>query len=322
MSDALLLRLAAVVFAFASGLNDGATLIAINLPNLALRPLVSLGILAAAIVAVPLVFGTLVAQTVAGRLVSFEGQGGERSFLVAVVVALLIVGLLSRRGIPTSLTLALMGAIVGTGLGQGRAVSWVTILGVTAVGIASPLASGAAGLLVVRGLGRVPLRGAASAQLRVLGALAFLLQALAYAANDGQKMIAVWAIAGGLDAGRRIVAEVPSQLMLAASFAVGTLVGIERFAGRLGRGVLPVRALHSMASEFGSASAVLLSALLGAPVSTTQASTAALVGAGVSEAIWRVRWEHATRIALAWLVTLPSSALAGALAAALLVPVT
>ncbi len=318
MIEALLLAAAALAFAAVSGLNDGATLIAVNLPNPAFRPLTAIALLAGAIAVVPLVAGVLVAQTLARGLVSFEGSGGRTLFLVAVVVALGVVFALSRRGLPTSLTLALVGAIVGTGIGRGLPVSWTTVGEVVLIGLAAPLASAAIGLLVARGFVFVPVSRRAWTELRLLGGLAFVLQSVAYAANDGQKMIAVLAIALGLGPGGQVTVAAWSQVLLAGTFTAGTLVGIERFAARLGRGVLPVRALHSVAAELGSASAVFASAALGTPVSTTQASTAALIGAGVSEAIWRVRWEQAARIGAAWVMTLPSSALAGAVAAMLL----
>lgn len=308
----MLLVLAAVAFALVTGANDGATLVAINLPNPAIRPPAAVVILAVAVAVVPLIGGARVAETLAHGLVSFEGAGGEGRFLGAVAAALAVVFVLSRRGLPTSLTLAILGAIVGTGLGLGLPVSWSTVVVVVLIGLAAPVVSAIGGVLVARALGYSPI-GHAWTQLRVLGGISFLLQSIAYAANDGQKMLAVLAIALGLGLDGRIVVEPGSQLLLGGLFAVGTLAGIERLAGRLGRGILPVRALHVVASEFASAASVLGSAGLGAPVSMTQASTAALVGAGVSETVWRVRWEHAVRIGGAWVLTLPAAAIAGAL---------
>jgi PiT family inorganic phosphate transporter len=314
VNEGILLVLAAVAFALVTGANDGATLVAINLPNPAIRPAAAVVILAVAVAVVPLVGGARVAETLARGLVSFEGVGGEGRFLGAVAAALAVVFVLSRRGLPTSLTLALLGAIVGTGLGLGLAVSWATVVAVVLIGLAAPAVSSIGGLLVARAFGHPPI-GHAWAQLRVLGGVSFMLQSIAYAANDGQKMLAVLAIAFGLGADGRIVVELGSQLLLGVLFALGTLVGFEQLAGRLGRGLLPVRVLHVVASELASAASVLASAGLGAPVSMTQASTAALVGAGVSETVWRVRWEQAMRIGGAWALTVPAAALAGAVVA-------
>lgn len=318
MNEATLLALSAVAFALVAGANDGATLVAINLPNPAIRPPAAIAILAVAVAVIPLVVGARVAETLVHGFVSFEGRGGEGHFLGAVVAALAVVFVLSRRGLPTSLTLALLGAIVGTGLGLGLPVSWATVTAVLLIGLAAPAVSSIAGLLTARALAHSQAGHHVWTQLRLLGAIAFLLQSIAYAANDGQKMLAVLAIALGLGANGRVVVQPGSQILLGVLFALGTLAGIERFAGRLGRGILPVRALHVVASELASAASVLVSAGLGAPVSMTQASTAALVGAGVSETVWRVRWEQAVRIGGAWVLTLPASALTGALVALVL----
>lgn len=318
MDETGLLVLTAVVFALVTGANDGATLVAINLPNPAIRLPAAIAILAGAVVMIPLVAGASVAETLARGLVSFEGNGAEGHFQGAVIAALSVVSVLSRRGLPTSLTLALLGAIVGTGLVLELPVLWATVAAVCVIGLATPAISSILALLIVRALARLPVHRHAWCRLWVLGAVSFLLQSVAYAANDGQKMLAVFAIALGLGADGHVVAQPGSQVLLGVLFAVGTLSGIERLAGRLGRGILPVRALHVAASEIASAASVLVSAGLGAPVSMTQASAAALIGAGVSETIWRVRWEQAVWIAGAWVLTLPVSAATGALVALVL----
>ncbi|MGC8634127.1 MAG: anion permease [Candidatus Limnocylindrales bacterium] len=318
MSETVLLGLAALAFAAVAGANDGATLIALSLPNAALRPLSAVAILAAAVALVPLVVGVRVAGTVARGLVPFEGRDGKLLFLGAVIVALGVTGALSRRGLPTSLTLALVGAIVGTGIGRGLGVAWGTVGGVLLIGLAAPLVSGLLGLLIARAFAWLPPGPRAWGELRTLGALAFLLQAAAYATNDGQKMIAIFAIALGLGPGGQVGVALWSQALLGLAFAAGTLSGIARVARRLDQGVLQVRLLHSVASEFAAAGAVFGSALLGAPVSTTQAATAGVVGAGISQTVWRVRWEQAARIGTAWVLTLPGAAVLGVVAALVL----
>jgi PiT family inorganic phosphate transporter len=307
----------ALTFAFVSGVNDGATLLALGLPNAAWRPLKLVLALTAAVALVPLAGGVRVAQTVADGLVSFEGRGGELTFLAAVLASLLVAIALANKGLPTSLTLALVGAIVGAGLARGSPVSWSAVLAVLLIGLAAPMASGVLGFGVARGLCLLPRRHVGEL-MRVLGTLAFFAQATAYAMNDAQKMIAVLAVALGLGPHGRVTATLTTQLLLGAAFGLGSLVGIDRFAWRLGQGVFRVRAVHSISSELASASAVFVSAWLASPVSTTQASTAGVVGAGASETRWRIRWDQAGRIATAWVVTLPTAAVAGAAAGLLL----
>lgn len=311
----MLYGVVALAFAFVTGTNDGATMIAINLANPAIRPPLAIALLVLAVVAVPLLGGTVVAETFAYGLVSFAGERDAGFFMAAAAGALAIVLLLSRLGLPTSLTLALIGAIVGVGLGLGLSVSWTTVGLVLLAALVALLVSAAAGLLAAKLLGRSPVRQRATTQLRLVGFVSFVLQSVAYAANDGQKMLAVLAIALGLDLQGGLTAGPSVLLAMGLLFALGTLVGIERFAGRLNRRILPLRVRHVVASQLGSSVAVLGSAAVGLPVSMIHASTCALVGAGMSETVRRIRWEQAVRIALAWALTLPAAVICGGLIA-------
>lgn len=116
---AVLSIVAAAAFAVVSGANDGGTLVAMGLKVTSIKPLVAIGLLTLAVVTGPFLFGTQVATTLADRLVSFEGAVGDSALLVAVIAALSIVTVLSRRGLPTSLTLALMGGSRGPGSATG-----------------------------------------------------------------------------------------------------------------------------------------------------------------------------------------------------------
>jgi PiT family inorganic phosphate transporter len=51
---------------------------------------------------------------------------------------------------------------------------------------------------------------------------------------------------------------------------------------------------------------------LGAPVSTTQVVSTAIMGAGAAERINQVRWNVAVDILWAWVLTIPATALLGA----------
>jgi PiT family inorganic phosphate transporter len=57
---------------------------------------------------------------------------------------------------------------------------------------------------------------------------------------------------------------------------------------------------------------IVAASLTGAPVSTTQVVSSAIVGVGSSERLGKVRWGVTRDIALAWLVTIPVSALCSA----------
>ncbi len=52
--------------------------------------------------------------------------------------------------------------------------------------------------------------------------------------------------------------------------------------------------------------------MVGAPVSTSQVVSSAIIGVGASERISKIRWSVAEEIATSWLVTIPASALLSA----------
>jgi PiT family inorganic phosphate transporter len=86
---------------------------------------------------------------------------------------------------------------------------------------------------------------------------------------------------------------------------LGTLLGGWRVVRTLGRRIYPVQALDGLVSQSSSAVVVLVASLAGAPISTTD-----VVGSGQR---WRhVRWSVVGQIGLAWLVTLPVTAVLGA----------
>ncbi|MEX0658652.1 MAG: inorganic phosphate transporter [Egibacteraceae bacterium] len=309
-SDPLLLG-AALGFAVVNGMNDGGALVGAGLKVGGLPPAVAAGMLALALVVAPLVVGTQVAATLVHRLVSFSDVGGlvagRTALLVAVGTAVVVVAVLSRRGLPTSLTLALVGAITGAGIGGGLSVSLPTLGLVLGAGLAAPVVGALGGFALSRAGGLLPVTGRLSRRIRYAHVGAFSMQCLAYAGNDGQKMVAVLVVATGATDG--IDVSVPELLALAALFTGGLVAGLRPAAGMLSAEIIPVRPPDAVAAEISSAGAVLASAALGAPVSMTQSVAAALVGAGMSHGPRRVRWRAAGRLGLAWLFTLPVSAL-------------
>jgi inorganic phosphate transporter, PiT family len=56
-------------------------------------------------------------------------------------------------------------------------------------------------------------------------------------------------------------------------------------------------------------------AWMGAPISTTHVATATIMGVGSAYRVRAVRWGVSRKIVLAWILTLPASALAGGLIA-------
>jgi inorganic phosphate transporter, PiT family len=306
---------AAVLFAIVNGLNDGGALLAVAAQLPGVRPLTALLGLTAAVVLVPLVVGTAVASTLAARLVRFDGPEGQVALLVAITVAGVVSTVLSRFGLPTSLTLALVGAIAGAGVGAALPVSWTTVGIVLALAAVAPLVGGGVGWLLIRLAAVTRRRVPLDRRVRRWHRVGFTAQCLAYGANDGQKMLAVLAVTSGT-----VAAGVPLvgwQLAVAGcGFLGGAVLGVRRAAATLGGGITPVRPPEAATAEVAAATVVLATAGVGAPVSMTQAVSGALVGTALRHGSGGIRWREAVRLAGAWVITLPTATGIAALVAA------
>lgn len=300
----------ALAFVWVTGVNDGAALL-----GLSGRYPRSSGPLLLALVLVPLVlvpqWTVAVARTFTEGLTDLGDRRGALAFLLGVTVALAVVAALSRRGLPTSLTLAIVGGIGGAGLGMGLDVSWRGLALVLAIGAAAPLV----GMSVGYGLGlasrRIPSFAGMPGAVRTAHVLAYSAQCAAYAANDGQKMLAVVSVARHVVSTRRLGAIGPVQptplvlIAIAVVFCAGALSAVHRVGERLGRGLVLARPLHVVSTEAAAAASVAASSIAGAPVSMTQSVTAGVVGVAASEGAARVRWQNVLGIGAAWVFTLP-----------------
>jgi inorganic phosphate transporter, PiT family len=70
--------------------------------------------------------------------------------------------------------------------------------------------------------------------------------------------------------------------------------------------------LQGFCAEAGGAITLFLVTHFGMPVSTTHTITGAIIGVGAVRKTAAVRWNVATDVVLAWVVTLPAAALFGA----------
>ncbi len=299
--DAVILVVVAGLFAVVSGVNDGGALLVTGLKLPTVRPATGILTLVTLVAVVPL-FTHQVALTFVTRLASFDAPGGRIAMTIAVVSSLGVVTVLSAKGRPTSLTLAVVGGLTGAGRGGGLPVSPGSVSLVLAFGVAAPFVGGLLAWMIIRLL----VKTTTARRLWRWHWVGFLLQTVAYAANDGQKMLAVFMIAVGFTG-----APAAYTVLVAVLFGLGTLYGLPRAGRTLGREIIVSRPPHGVAAELAAGAAVIGCAAASMPVSMTQAIAGALIGAGVSQGGGRVRWYATVKIVMAWLLTLPASGLLG-----------
>ncbi|GAB3809061.1 inorganic phosphate transporter [Micromonospora zhanjiangensis] len=309
----------AALFAAFTGFNDAGALVGVGLRVGGLRPVTAVTMLCVAVATAPILVGTAVAATLGGRLVALDEGRATVAMIAGVGAAVLVTGTLAARGLPTSLTLALIGGIAGAGVGVRAPVDWATVAFVLLAAAVAPVVGALAALLLTRVVGALPAPEGAGRRLRRLHAGALGATCLAYGANDGQKMLAVYAAVHG--ATPAAAARSPlAVLVITGCFLLGGLLGLPRLAAALAGGLTAGRPDAVVVSELSGAGVVLGTAVLGAPVSMTQSLSGAMVGTGLSRRSRKVRWRGVIRLGRAWLLTLPAAFVAAALGSLLLVP--
>jgi inorganic phosphate transporter, PiT family len=110
--------------------------------------------------------------------------------------------------------------------------------------------------------------------------------------------------------------SVPFWVVLAcqASMALGTLMGGWRIVRTMGLRITKLTPMQGFCAETGGAATLFMATFLGVPVSTTHTITGAIVGVGAARRVSSVRWNVASSIVYAWVITIPASAVIAALA--------
>ena len=80
----------------------------------------------------------------------------------------------------------------------------------------------------------------------------------------------------------------------------------------MGSRITRLQPFQGFCAETAGAATLFGATWLGIPVSTTHTITGAIVGVGTARRASAVRWNVASSIVTAWVLTLPASALAGA----------
>jgi PiT family inorganic phosphate transporter len=328
-----------VVFDYTNGFHDAANIVATVIASRAMQPAQAVIVIGVFEFLGPLLGGTAVANTI-GKFVDLGDLPPVMSLTVLVsgLAGAIVWNLVTWwKGIPSSSSHALVGGLIGAvvlAVGEDHVVWGFTelfrhghVTGVTKVLLALVL-SPVAGFLVGFGLHRLfslafrAARPRINAPLRWAQYLTAAGLAFSHGANDAQKSMGILTLALLLG-GQIEQFAVPFWVMLACATALtlGILSGGWRIVRTLGFAIYKVRPLHALDSQLTSAGIIFSASLLGAPVSTTHVVASSIMGIGASEHPKAVRWGKAREIATTWVVTIPASALVGAIIYALILAI-
>ena len=109
--------------------------------------------------------------------------------------------------------------------------------------------------------------------------------------------------------------NVPLWVILSChvAIALGTLLGGWRVVKTMGMRVTKLVPVSGFCAESAAAASIIASSLGGIPVSTTHTITGGIIGVGSLRRLSAVKWGVAGNIVVAWILTLPGSALISAL---------
>jgi inorganic phosphate transporter, PiT family len=312
----------ALGFSYTNGFHDSANAIATSVSTRALTPRVAL-VLAAVMNFVGAFLGQKVAHTVSDVIVPPSGREG----LVVVLAGLLgaIIWNLTTWyfGLPSSSSHALIGGLVGAAFAASGAsaiqgdglVEKVIVPGIVAPILAFTVA-GIAILVAYRIVGRLR-PGPVNRAYRLGQLVSGSMFSLAHGTNDAQKTMGIITLAliahGNLSSTNF---EVPTWVVVssAAAIALGTYTGGWRIIRTVGSRIIKMDPAQGFSAQGSGAAVVLAATHLGYPLSTTHVISGGVMGAGAATRLSAVRWGVAGNIAIAWMLTLPASALIGALA--------
>jgi inorganic phosphate transporter, PiT family len=307
----------ALAFDFLNGLHDAANSIATVVSTRVLRPQYAVIWAAFFNFIAFLFFGLHVAQTVGTGIVAAEVV--DAAVIFGALMGAICWNLLTWwLGIPSSSSHALIGGLAGAGMMKAglTAIVW-SGLGVTAAAIVlSPLLGFLLALVLVLIVSWAFIRSTPSAvdnTFRTLQLVSAALYSLGHGGNDAQKTMGIIAVLLYSQGFLGAAFYVPFWVILTcqAAMGLGTLFGGWRIVHTMGSKITRLHPVQGFCAEAGGAITLFLATYLGIPVSTTHTITGAIIGVGAARKVAAVRWNVASNVVFAWIVTLPATALFG-----------
>lgn len=313
----------ALVFDFINGFHDTANAIATCVSTRAIRP--GVAIVGTAILNfLGAMISTGVAKTIGGDIVVSPTLINEMIIIAGLVGAIVWNLLTWWVGMPSSSSHALIGGMIGAILVSAGAAAlngWGIIKIVLSL-IISPISAIITGFIIMKIIimkiifmvchsfkpAKVNL---VANRLQVVSAA---LMAFSHGSNDAQKSMGIITLA--LVSGGFITSlEVPDlvKFLCALAMALGTSVGGWKIIRTVGGKIFKMHPVHGFAADLNSAVVIFSATLLHLPVSTTHVVSGSIMGVGSAQRVKAVHWSVARQMVTAWVMTIPCTAIMGAL---------
>ncbi|MBX9923605.1 MAG: inorganic phosphate transporter [Rhabdochlamydiaceae bacterium] len=314
----VLIVLLGLAFDYTNGFHDAANVVATVIATKALRPMVAIA-LAGVLNVVGATQTSGVAETIATGIVKVS-SASSFSIIAAILGAIFWNLLTWYFGMPSSSSYALIGGLIGA--------SWITngldsilwngvIYKVAIPMVASPIIGYVVAFSVMKVLIFLKKRKKfrdADRLFRHLQVGSASIVALAHGLNDAQKSMGI--ITLGLFATGFLTNQVvPYWVIFACALVIGlgTATGGMKIIRTVGFSITPLKPSQGFAAEASASSVILSASFLGMPISSTHMIVGSVAGAGAAKnGADGISWDVVRKIILAWIITLPGSALSSA----------
>jgi phosphate/sulfate permease len=138
---------------------------------------------------------------------------------------------------------------------------------------------------------------------------------IGHGGNDAQKVMGIIGAALIANGSIQDFGQLPNWVPVACYLAigVGTMSGGWKIVKTMGTKITKVTPLEGVAAETAGAFTLFFTGQMGIPVSTTHTITGSIIGVGATKRLSAVRWGVTSSLLVAWILTIPVSALLAAL---------
>lgn len=224
------------------------------------------------------------------------------------------------KGIPSSSSHALIGGIVGAGVAHAGfgAIQWSGLNKTVLAIFLSPLLGMLLSMLLMlltSWLFKNATSRTAERSFKAMHLFSSAAYSISHGLNDAQKTMGIIAVLLYSTNYMHGDFHVPHWVALACYMAIGagTLSGGWKIIQTMGTKITKLNHHSGFCASAAGSIVVFSASLMGIPVSTTHTITGCVVGVGAARRASAVRWGVASRVVVAWFITIPAAATVGAL---------
>jgi len=323
----LITILVALIFDVINGFHDAANSIATIVSTKVLSP--KFAVLWAAFFnfAAMFVFAPKVANTIAKIVIIDPADPAFIYVILSGLIGAILWDLITWwYGLPSSSSHALIGGLVGAGIahkGMGI-IHWSKVIETATFIPIAPLLGVVLGFILMLAViwifhKMTPHR--VDSIFRKGQLFSAALYSLGHGGNDAQKtmgvIVALLVAAGMLspDTQLSLLHHETNWIILACftAMAIGTGIGGWRIVKTMGMKLTKLKPVHGFAAETSGALTLFLATTMGVPISTTHTIAGSIIGVGAVTNLTGIKWKIAMNIVIAWVLTIPASAIVAAL---------